>query len=170
MLKQAGAARNFEVVALEELPVLYRIAKRLTLDPVEAEDLVSQTLSKAWAGWKSFDGSHPRSWLVRIMKNEHFAAHRRKQSRPVTVPLEMDVAEHDSTEQMDWTASGDEIWKAVDSLPDEYRLTISLCDVEELTYEEAAKALEVPVGTIRSRLFRARRMLRVALAHMAPQG
>lgn len=161
-------AVSFEAVALEELPVLYRIAKRMTLDPVEAEDLVAQTLANASAAWHSFDGRHARSWLVRIMKNEHFSNFRRKKARPESVPLEVDIVGEDPWEEVSWKAAGDQIWEAVDELPEDFRMTISLCDVEELTYEEAAKAMDIPVGTVRSRLFRARRLLRAKLSHLSP--
>ncbi len=150
------------------MPLLYRIAKRLTLDPVEAEDLVSQTFVNAAAAWGSFDGRYPRSWLIKIMKNERFRMLRTKKARPETVSLETDLAGHESWEEVDWRATGDQIWSALDELPEDYRMTISLCDVEELTYVEAAKAMDVPVGTVRSRLFRARRILRDKLAHLSP--
>lgn len=149
--------------------MLYRIAKRLTLDPVEAEDLVGQTLAKASAAWSAFEGEHVRSWLIKIMKNEHVTAYRKKQARPQAAPLEMDMPGEDPWEEVSWKAVGDQIWNAVDELPEDYRLTLSLCDVEELTYEEAARAMEIPIGTVRSRLFRARRLLRARLAHLSPQ-
>lgn len=160
---------TFESVALQELPMLYRIARRLTLDPVDAEDLVGQTLAKAAGAWKSFDGDHARSWLIKIMKNEHITAYRRKKARPEKAPLDAELAGEDPWEEVSWKAVGDQIWGAVDALPEDYRLTLSLCDVEELTYEQAAKAMDIPVGTVRSRLFRARRLLRASLAHLAPQ-
>ena len=159
---------SFEAIAMQELPVLYRIAKRMTLDPSEAEDLVAQTLANASSAWHSFDGRHARSWLVRIMKNEHFSNFRRKKARPEPVPLEADILGEDPWEEVSWKASGDQIWNAVDELPEDFRLTISLCDVEELTYEEAARAMDIPVGTVRSRLFRARRLLRAKLSHLNP--
>jgi RNA polymerase sigma-70 factor (ECF subfamily) len=167
---RAGAG-SFEKVALVEMPVLYRVAKRLTLDLNEAEDLVGQTLVKAVGAWSSFDGRFARSWLIRILKNEHLGNLRKSASRPTTVPLDdTQLSEEDCWEEVSWKAVGEEIWKELDALPEAFRLTIALCDVEELTYEEAAEAMDVPVGTVRSRLFRARRMLRSKLARLSPEG
>jgi RNA polymerase sigma-70 factor (ECF subfamily) len=69
-------------------------------------------------------------------------------------------------EQVSWNAVGENILRELDKIPEEYRLAVALCDVEEMSYEEAAQALEVPVGTVRSRLFRGRRLLRAKLVHI----
>lgn len=148
----------------QELPTLYRVALRFTASQEEAEDLVGQTLAKATKGWGQFDGTYPRSWLIKILKNEFLESVRRAKARPRTV--EIDEAHWDSLP--DGPLSVDrlevsEVLAAVDRLPEDYRVAIALFDVEQLTYDEIALATGVPVGTVRSRLFRARRMLRRAL-------
>lgn len=159
--------RTWEEVALAELPVLYRVAKRLTSDPVLAEDLVAQTLFDAGKAWDSFDGEFPRSWLIRILQNNFKKDIRRAASRPQTLPIEEQIVagECDVWRELNWGAIGPQIIEEVDSLLEEYRMTITLCDIEEMSYEEAAEAMGVPIGTVRSRLFRARRILREKLAH-----
>jgi RNA polymerase sigma-70 factor (ECF subfamily) len=157
--------RNFGDVARAELPVLYRVARRFTLDSTIAEDLVSQTLVKAHEHWHEFDGRYARSWMLQIMRNEWLNL-RRKQA--IRQELPYDSVAEPSDEQF-WCAievklDAETVLEAIDNLPEEYRLAVTLCDVEEMKYEEAAEVLMVPVGTIRSRLFRGRRMLRNWLA------
>jgi len=155
----------FAEVAQAELPVLYRVARRLTLDPNRAEDLVGQTLLDAAKAWDAFDGQHPRSWLIKILQNNFRRELRRAGSRVETVAIE------DSPEpsceiwhNLNWRAIGSRLVEELDKLPAEYRLAVTLCDMEELSYEEAAIAMNIPKGTVRSRLFRGRRMLRSRLA------
>ena len=154
---------DFEDAVTAELPVMYRVARRLTLDPVEAEDLVGQVLLRAARAWCSFDGRHTRSWLLKILRNEHVLALRRKAARPRTIGLEAAGEAGSFTEPaiVGETTSG--ILNALDGLPEEYRLAVALCDVEEMSYREAAKAMDVPLGTVRSRLYRGRQMLRETL-------
>ena len=147
--------------------MLYRTARRFIGSGPDAEDLVSQTLLLAARGWTSFDGRFPRSWLIKIMKNEFLRLRRSVQSKPETTSFEDGPEPHgeDSAwRDLDTRMLTDAIVEHLDGLPEEYRLAVSLCDVEELSYIEAADALEVPVGTIRSRLFRGRRLLRDRLA------
>lgn len=155
----------FAEVAQAELPVLYRVARRLTLDASRAEDLVGQTLLNAAQAWDSFDGQHARSWLITILRNNFRRELRRASSRVETVAIE------DSPEpaceiwhDLNWRAIGSRLVEELDKLPEEYRMTVTLCDMEELTYKEAALAIGIPTGTVRSRLFRGRRMLRCRLA------
>lgn len=157
----------FERLALEELPVLYRVARRVVRDAAEAEDLVSQTLLAAAKGWTSFDGRFGRSWLIKIMKNEHLRNIRTRNSRAQTVSFEEVPEPHDQADtwrDLDAKLITDQVVCQLDAVPEEYRLAVVLCDIEQMSYEEAANALEVPVGTIRSRLFRGRRILREKLA------
>ncbi len=155
---------SLEKLITKELPMLYRVAKRLVATQDEAEDLVGQTLVKATRGWENFDGSYPKSWLVKILKNEFLETLRRKKARPLLV--EIDEAHWNSLPDGPLAVDHlevSEVLAAVDKLPEEYRLTLVLFDVEQLTYDEIALATAVPVGTVRSRLFRARRLLRRAL-------
>jgi RNA polymerase sigma-70 factor, ECF subfamily len=147
--------------------VLYRMAKRLARDDSDAEDLVSQTLLLAARAWSSFDGRYGRSWLIKIMKNEHLRVIRSGASRPQTVSIETAPEQYSSGSEwrdLDAKMIGDGVIHELDSMPEEYKLAVALCDIEGLSYQEAAEALEVPVGTVRSRLFRGRRILRDRLA------
>lgn len=156
--------RDFESVAREELPVLYRVARRLTRDTTLAEDLVGQALLDASRGWNSFDGQFPRSWLIRILQNRFFKESKRAVARPTSVPLDESLVGEEIWTELDWSVIGPRLFDELDKLPEEYRLAVQLCDVEQLSYEEAASAMEVPIGTVRSRVFRGRRLLRQKLA------
>jgi RNA polymerase sigma-70 factor (ECF subfamily) len=161
---------SFENVARTELPVLYRVALRLAGNAEDAEDLVSQALLNAHRAWSGFDGSYPRSWLIKILKNE-FLSQRRKRGGVASVSIEQieEPSDEGFWEEVSWSSVGENILRELDRLPEEYRLVVSLCDVEEMSYEEAALALEIPIGTIRSRLFRGRRLLRARLTHVVQE-
>lgn len=123
-------------------------------------------LMKAVQGWDSFDGRYLRSWLIRLLRNEFIDELRRRKARPQTEFLESDEGAWASEAPIDVARlSMQEILAAVDRLPEEYRTVLSLADIEELSYEEISDALELPLGTVRSRLFRARRLMRRALPH-----
>ncbi len=160
-------AITFEEVVGKELATLYRVARRLTLNGPEAEDLVGQTLLNAAKAWSKFDGQYPRSWLLKILKNEHLGSLRKSAARPVTVSIgDRDAYDDGPWNAVDWQIVGSNIIEELDRLPEEYRLAVALCDVEEMSYEEAALAMSIPVGTVRSRLFRGRRILRNRLASL----
>jgi RNA polymerase sigma factor, sigma-70 family len=167
MSKPGGAASKpeFETAALGELSLLYRVARRLAMNVADAEDLVSQTLLSAAKSWDAFDGRHTRSWLVTILKNEHLKSIRRKASRPRTVSLDDggELSHGSLGEEIDQRAFVDDILRELDSLPEDFRMAVALCDIEQMSYEDAAAALGVPIGTVRSRLFRGRRLLREKL-------
>ncbi len=167
MPKPEKQSPRFEDVARQELAVLYRVALRLTHSAEDAEDLVSQTLLNAHRAWGSFDGSYPRSWLIKILKNE-FLTQRRKRGSAGNVSIDSieEPSDEGFWEEVSWSAVGENILRELDRLPEEYRLAVALCDVEEMSYEEAALSLDIPVGTVRSRLFRGRRLLRARLVHM----
>jgi RNA polymerase sigma-70 factor (ECF subfamily) len=160
---------KFGDVLHRELPVLYRVAKRITRRETDAEDLVGQTLFLAHKNWGQFDGRYVRSWLIRIMRNEWQNQRRKAGSRP---EVELESMAEPSDEGFWWDIQvqidAKTIIATLDELPDEYREAVTLCDVEEMSYEEAAEALGVPVGTIKSRLFRGRKLLRSKLAHLNP--
>lgn len=158
---------SFEVTALAELPVLYRVARRMTLDASSAEDLVSQTLLQSATAWKTFDGNYPRSWMIRIMQNIFRKDRNKLSSQSFHVQLDdSTTTAEDVWDEVDRRILTSSIVEELDRIPDEYRLAVTLCDMEELSYEEAAQALGVPIGTVRSRLFRGRHMLRERLAAM----
>ena len=160
---------SFEKIALAELPVLYRVARRMTRDTAAAEDLVGQTLLKAAGAWSSFDGRYPRSWMIRIMQNARSREASKHAAQPTQVPLdEANAINNDVWHDLDIRMVSGSIIEELDNLPEEYRLAVTLCDMEELSYEEAAEAMSVPVGTVRSRLYRGRQQLRDRLSHLSP--
>ena len=137
------------------------MARRLTLDPTDAEDLVATTLLSAARAWEGFDGAYPRSWLLRILRNGFLQA--RRSGKVETVEGDPDLVGEEPWGAIDWGLVGPHLVAHLDRLPEEYRLAVVLCDIEEMPYEEAAAAMEVAVGTVRSRLFRGRRLLRTSL-------
>lgn len=152
-----------------ELPVLYRVARRMGASPDQAEDLVQTTLMKAYQAWGSFDGRFLRSWLIRILRNERLMALRSDRAEAsIEDTPDGDMAEGPFWDEVNWRMEVDRLLVELDRLPDIYQLAIHLIDVEQLTYEEAAQVMEVPIGTVRSRLFRGREMLRNRL--QASQG
>jgi len=156
--------RDFESQLRRELPTLFRVANRLARNAEEAEDLVGQTLYSACKAQKSFDGQYLRSWLIRIMRNEFNTVLRREGSRPTLVLEEHESVVDPFWDEVSWRVDAETILRELQNLSSEHRLIIQLCDVEEMSYEEAAAALEIPLGTVRSRLFRARAKLRDHLA------
>lgn len=153
--------QEFEKAVLAEMPVLYRVARRLGSGAEEAEDLVQAAVFKAFQKWHQFDGRYLRSWLVRILRNERLAVLRVYQPdfEPDGLSDEA-VVEEGFWSTVETRLEADRIIREMDYLSEPYRLAIQLCDVEQMTYEEAAEAMDVPVGTVRSRLFRARVELR----------
>jgi len=142
----------------QELETILRVAKRLTLNEADAEDVVSQTIIIAFQKWESFDGRHPRSWLIQIMRNEWLQNLRKRKSRPETELVE--AAEEGFWREVDSRLEAQFIYKALDDLGEDFRIAITLCDLEGLSYQEAAQIVDVPLGTFQSRLFRARKQLR----------
>jgi RNA polymerase sigma-70 factor (ECF subfamily) len=155
---------QFETVVTAELDILFRVARLLVRRAEDAEDLVGQTLFLAAKAWDKFDGTYPRSWMIQILRNEHFANLRRKGGRH-DVPLDevCEPSDEGFWEEIEWKLVGDLILDELAELPDEYRMAVALCDVEAMSYEEAAYAMQVPLGTVRSRLYRGRNLLRARL-------
>ncbi len=161
------------------LKSLYNFAYRLTLDEDDANDLVQDTYMKAFRFYESFEkGTNSKAWLFRILKNSFINEYRRKAKQPGKVDYQ-DVEAYYNSEDVDETITpdlrveavqdliGDEIAKALNSIDADFRLAIILCDIEGFTYEEMAKILDIPIGTVRSRLHRARQMLKDKLADYA---
>lgn len=154
-------ANDFETAVRPELALLYRVARRMTSSADEAEDLVQQTLIKAFRGWARFDGSFLRSWLLRILRNELAYSMRRHAATIQTTELDDDTGSDCALwDSVAWRDQANRILVALQKLPAEYRLAVLLRDVEEMSYEEAAKAMEVPIGTVRSRVSRGRALIR----------
>lgn len=163
---------EFERLAMEHLDMLYRIARRLTRDPSAAEDLVQETYLRALRSYETFDLQEfgIRPWLLRIMHNLQASRFQREKRQPTAVEdeqLQAVARAPESTIDQDSAAGGRGIWetmdqnlvKAVESLPEEYRSVLTLWAIEDLSYKEIAEALGVPIGTVMSRLYRARQKL-----------
>ncbi len=172
---------EFERVALPQLSHLYTSAFYLTKDKAEAEDLVQETYIRALRFFDKFKpGTNCRAWLLTILRNLFINRYRQKRREPEKVDWERieqvyesmveqgERAERDNPEGLLISQFMDEeVEKALRELAEEYRTAIVLVDIEELSYEEAAKVMECPVGTIRSRVSRGRRLLQVALRDYA---
>jgi len=164
---------EFERTALEHLDTLYRIARRLTHDPLRAEDLVQETFLRALRGRDAFrlQPFGMRPWLLRIMHNQHYSQSERERRQPV--PLD---GEHlESASQSGHHAEGhapppplseasfegmdERLVRALDALPAEYQIVLMLWAIDGLAYKEIAEAVGIPIGTVMSRLHRARQRL-----------
>jgi RNA polymerase sigma-70 factor (ECF subfamily) len=157
--------KEFERLTLEQLDVLYRVACRLTRDTASAEELVQETCLRALKSWESFQlntyGLRP--WLIRIMHNLHISRSQREKRQPVGVdPEHLDVrdASHaPSSQTFSYDGLDDQLAKALRQLTQEYQVVLFLWAIEEFSYQEIADALEIPIGTVMSRLHRARQRL-----------
>ena len=168
VLAEAEKRASFEREALTHLDSLYRVALRLTGNPAEADDLVQETMLKAYRAWHQFEkGSNAKGWLLTILRHAFINEYRRRIRHPETVDLDAiepfsvfaDVQDEDPQGTFFDRIVDDEVLRAIDQLPEQFRETVVLSDVEGLSYDEIARILDVPVGTVKSRLFRARRML-----------
>jgi RNA polymerase sigma-70 factor (ECF subfamily) len=164
---------RFECEVLRHLDALYTFARRLTHDPHDAEDLVSEAVLRALHRWEQYQlGTNARAWLFTILYHE-FVNRRRTASREVQFPEDEDgrtfevVGEVDPEGRFYDSFVDEEITRAIDALPEEYRAAVVLSDVHELRYAEIAGVLGVPEGTVKSRLFRGRRMLQKKLVRYA---
>lgn len=160
-----------------EVEVLLRVAHTLTGSWSDADDVVQDTLVRAWRAADRFDGRHPRAWLLTILRRTHLNSLRR--TRPDLVGDDVlttrrpafGSARAASPEQIvDEQGFDTDVAAALAGLGEQFRRAVLLVDVDHLTYEEAAAALDVPVGTVVSRVSRGRSRLRAALAHRRPAG
>lgn len=160
--------RSFEGEALPHLDSLYRYSLRLTGEPARAEDLVQETMVKAYRSWGRYEsGTNIRAWLFTILRNTLISQYRRLRNQFESVDI-ADLEDHtifDGVQDADPKGRffdeivDDRVMSAVDSLQEDYREVLVLSDIEELTYEEIAQVVGVPIGTVKSRLHRARRIL-----------
>lgn len=172
---------EFQKEAVVHLNALYNYALHLTMNTDDAEDLVQETYLKAYRFFNSFErGTNCKAWLFKILKNNYINVFRKNSKEPGKVDYDLikdfyhsikdstiDTTEADS----DYFHSllHEEVYQALHSLPEEFREVIELCDIEGFTYEEIANMVESPIGTIRSRLFRGRKMLREQLETYASE-
>jgi RNA polymerase sigma-70 factor (ECF subfamily) len=169
--------QQFEQLALGQLDSLYRMARRLTHDPTRSDDLVQETFARALRSRDSFQlkefGIKP--WLLRIMYNLHLNRSDRYKRQPTAVSDEaLDQSNHSGTDDLpidpaSFQAMDEHLVHALDGLPEDYRTVMLLWAVEELSYKEIAETLEIPIGTVMSRLFRARQRLAVELKDYATE-
>jgi RNA polymerase sigma-70 factor (ECF subfamily) len=167
---------QFEKLALEHLDLLYRIARRLSHDSASAEDLVQETYLRALKARDNFDLQEfgIRPWLVRIMHNLHFSRSDRERRQPKGISEEqLDSAEAPvdvaAGAACNWDGMDERLVRSVAGLPPEYQSVLMLWAVDELSYKEISVALDVPIGTVMSRLYRARQRLAEQLSDLARQ-
>lgn len=155
----------FERYVLPEIEVLLRVAHSLTRNHAEAEDLVQDTLLRAYRGIGGFDGRHPRAWLLTILRNTHINRNRRRRPELLRDPdaatdRMISAASDERTDAVIDDEVDVEIIRALESLDEPFRRVVELVDIDGLSYAEAAEVLDVPVGTVMSRLHRARSRIR----------
>ena len=151
---------------------LYNFAYHLTYNEDDANDLVQETYMKAYRFADSYlEGTNAKAWLFKILKNAFINEYRKKSKRPTRVDYE-DVLDYNNADDGSSAGAldlrndifqgmlGDEMTRALNSLPVDFKTVILLCDVEGFTYEEIAKIADIPIGTVRSRLHRARQILK----------
>jgi RNA polymerase sigma-70 factor, ECF subfamily len=173
--REALDRAHFEEEALEHADHLYRIALRLTGNQNAAEDLVQEAFLRAFRSWRSFrPGTNLAAWLATIMRNAYLDGVRRQSRRPVEEPMEEQgdyflynrLAEESGEPQqavLDRLSSG-AIVESLSELPQVFREAVVLVDIGDFSYQEAADILGVPIGTVMSRLYRGRRLLKQELA------
>lgn len=161
---------------MPEIDVLLRVAMSMTQQRADAEDLVQDTLLRAWRSIDTFDGAHPRAWLLTIMRNAEINRHRRQRPELLDDPDHTtDRESSGSDESAEDVVVGRTFDTVVDAalvaLPTKFRQAVLLVDVDGLSYAEAADALGIPEGTVMSRLHRARTRIRqrLAAAGLAPR-
>ena len=183
VLAEAQSAQNerrvrheFEALAFPVQRDLYAFAYRLTGRREDAEDLAQDVLVRAYRSFHRFEsGSNFKAWIYKIATNLYINAYRRRDHCPDPVMYEemggverlgIHDARADQHPESSLMASetAKALWSAVQGIKEPFRATLILCDVEDLTYEETAEAMGAPIGTVRSRLFRARRMVRDLLS------
>ncbi|HTK81029.1 MAG TPA: sigma-70 family RNA polymerase sigma factor [Bacteroidota bacterium] len=167
--------QEFEQEAIPHMDILYNYALRMTGDPDDAHDLVQETYLKAYRFWDKYEkGTNIRAWLFRIMKNSYINRYRKETKEPDTVDYEdiqnfYNSIRYESTDPNDLQEKifggllEDDVVRAIESLPEDFRTVVILCDIEGLSYEEISEFVDCPIGTVRSRLHRGRKMLRAKL-------
>ena len=170
---------RFEEEALELSDQVYRVARHLAGSREEAEDLMQEAYARAFRSWRSFTpGTNLRAWLLRILTNLNIDRGRKKQRTPDTQPLEEgDYFLYNKLEESNGPAqdeervverlSQDDVVSALSAVPHDFRDVVVLVDIGDFTYADAAQILDIPIGTVMSRLHRGRRILKSELAEEA---
>jgi RNA polymerase sigma-70 factor (ECF subfamily) len=175
--------RQFAELAMPFMGPLYTAALRMTGQRADAEDLVQETYLRAYRGFEGFtEGTNLRAWLYRILTNTYINQYRAKQRRPEESDLddvedlylyrrigaiEQALAGRSAEDELMDLFTDDEVKAALDELPEGFRLAVYLADVEGFSYKEIAEILDVPIGTVMSRLHRGRKAMQKRLYHLA---
>jgi RNA polymerase sigma-70 factor, ECF subfamily len=182
LAQEARARVRFEEEALELSDQVYRVARRLVGSREEAEDLVQQTYERAFRAWRQYTpGTNLRAWLLRILTNLNIDRGRRRQRSPQTTSLDTEAGdyflynklesqvpeENPDEERVLDRLSQDSVVEALADVPHDFRDVIVLVDIGEFSYADAAQILDIPIGTVMSRLHRGRRILKKNLADSA---
>ncbi len=178
-----GITEDFEAGVLAQLDSLYRTALRLTHNQQEAEDLVQETMLKAFRFAKSYQpGTNLRAWLFRILNTSAINRYRKQATHPATTPLPegeefylynriRDISGQElnagAEEEVLSRYLDEDVYKALNDLPLNFRMPVILADIEGMSYKEIAQALQIPIGTVMSRISRARRQLQQSLFQYA---
>lgn len=169
----------FDKELLPQLDALYTFAYHLTYNEEDANDLVQEAYFKAYKSIHRYqEGTNAKAWLFRILRNIFINEYRKKVNRPTKVDYEEVINYHveedtnyssymDLREEMFQGMIGDEVTLAINALPVDFRVVILLCDIEDFKYEEISSILDIPIGTVRSRLHRARNLLKEKLSAYA---
>jgi len=174
---------KFAEQAMEYMPQLYGAAMRMTRNPADAEDLVQETYLKAYRGFGGFQqGTNLKAWLYRILTNTFINSYRSKKRRPDETELDevedlylyrrlggLEAAQAGRSaedELMDWFTDT-EVKDALEALPEQFRMAVLLADVDGFSYKEIAEILDIPIGTVMSRLHRGRKSLQKQLYEFA---
>ena len=166
---------RFEEEALELSDQVYRVARRLAPTREEAEDLVQETFARAFRNWRSFEpGTNLRAWLFRILTNLNIDRGRRQQRAPTMEPIEEgdyflynrleESGAPDGEERVVERLSQNAVVEALAAVPHDFRDVIVLVDIGDFAYKDAAQILDIPVGTVKSRVALAERLLRARLS------
>lgn len=172
---------NFEAAAMPFVDALYNTAYRMTRNSEDAEDLVQETYLKAYKYYDKFEeGTNFKAWLFKIMKNTFINNYRKKQQKPPQSDFADIEESFESQLDQDWgrrtkdpeeelleNVLDEDLQRAMDELPPDYRMVVLLADLESFSYKEIADILDVPVGTVMSRLYRGRRLLEEAMLSYA---
>lgn len=180
-----GAREDFTTDAMQYAPQLFATALRMTRNRADAEDLVQETFLKGWRAFESYQqGTNLRAWLFRIMTNTFINKYNSQQRRPQETELD-EVEElylfrrmgafdqskmtHSAEDQMLELFTDDEVKNAIEELPETFRIPVLLSDVEGFSYKEIAEMLDVPIGTVMSRLHRGRKAMQKMLYEYAKE-
>ena len=174
---------DFERDALQFAPQLYSAALRMTRNPADAEDIVQETFLKAYRAYDTFQqGTNLKAWLYRILTNSYINRYRKQQSRPSEVELgelqdlylyrrlgEDSGASVSAEEEVLEQFVDTDVKEALESLPEHFRIPVLLADVEGFSYREIAEIMDIPIGTVMSRLHRGRKALQQKLWKLADE-